>query len=46
MSIGNDALMGLSAGGPVATPVLELLAWVAGLTVLLAPLCVYLYRKR
>ncbi|WP_440103644.1 ABC transporter permease [Streptosporangium sp. H16] len=46
LSLGGDALVGLSQGGPVAAPVLFTLAWTAAVTAISAPLCVRLYRRR
>lgn len=41
-----DALRGLMLEGPVATPVLYTLAWMAGFVVVFAPLAMWAYRRR
>lgn len=41
-----DACRGLLLGGPVARPVLETLAWSAGVLAVFAPLAVRAYRRR
>ncbi len=41
-----DAMRGLFLGGPVASPVLQSLAWMIGITVVFAPLAVRAYRRR
>jgi ABC-2 type transport system permease protein len=45
LSCAVNALMGLSSGGPVLVPTLQVLAWTAGLTVLLAPAAICRYRS-
>ena len=45
MSTAVATLQGLSAGGPVLTPFLQTIAWVAGLTVVLAPSAIRRYSR-
>jgi oleandomycin transport system permease protein len=46
VSILADAVRGLLSGGPVATPVLQSLAWAAVLLAVFAPLSVRAFRRR
>lgn len=46
LSCATNAAIGLSAGGPVAVPVLQTAAWTVALTAIAAPLAVRLYRRR
>jgi ABC-type multidrug transport system permease subunit len=41
-----DAVRGLLVGGPVATPVLWTVLWMAGFVVVFAPLALAAYRRR
>ncbi|HWJ96696.1 MAG TPA: ABC transporter permease [Acidimicrobiales bacterium] len=45
LSVAVEALIGLSAGGPVLVPVLQTAAWITALTLLLAPSAVRRYRS-
>lgn len=46
MTIFADAMRGLMLGGPVATPLLQAAAWVAGITLVFGALTVRRYRTR
>ena len=46
ISIFAEAMRGLMLGGPVATPVLQSAAWIAGMSVVFGALTVSLYRRR
>jgi ABC transporter DrrB family efflux protein len=46
ISIFADAMRGLMLGGPVAMPVLESAAWIAGMSLVFGALTVSLYRRR
>jgi hypothetical protein len=41
-----DAVRAMLNGGPVATPVLQSLAWAAAILVVFAPLAVWRFRRR
>jgi hypothetical protein len=40
-----EALRGLLVGGPVATPLMQSLAWIAAIVLVFGPLAVRQYRK-
>jgi len=46
VSILSDAARGMIVGGPVAEPVFWSLVWAAGITLVFAPLAVYLFKRR
>lgn len=46
ITIFSDAMRGLMLGGPVAVPVLQAAAWIAGLSLVFGALTVSRYRKR
>jgi ABC-2 type transport system permease protein len=45
ITIFTEALRGLTGGGPVATPLLQSLAWIAAIVLVFLPLAVRQYRK-
>jgi ABC-type multidrug transport system permease subunit len=46
VTIFADAMRGLMLGGPVATPLAQSAAWIAGLTVVFSALTVRAFRRR